>query len=72
VEDYNRVFPEPVKVPTAWTASGYAVNDPMPGTPSINPFVVTGDEPLSLKLKVLAFAVISLLVLTGLIYLLRP
>jgi hypothetical protein len=72
VEDYNRVFPEPVKVPTAWTASGYAVNDPMPGTPSINPFVVTGDEPLSLQLKVLAFSIIAIVVLGGLIYFLRP
>jgi hypothetical protein len=72
VEDYNRVFPAPEKVPTAWTASGYAVNDPMPGTPSINPFVVTGDEPLSLQLKVLAFSIIAIVVLGGLIYFLRP
>ena len=46
-------------------------NSPMPGTPSINPFVVTGDEPLSLQLKVLAFAVVTLVVLGGLIYFLR-
>jgi hypothetical protein len=60
VEDYNRVFPPPS-----------AINDPMPGTPSINPFVVTGDEPLSLKLKVLAFAVITIVVLGALIHFLH-
>jgi hypothetical protein len=60
LSDYHEVFPEPA-----------AINDPMPGTPSINPFVVTGDEPLSLKLKVLAFAVITIVVLGALIHFLH-
>lgn len=60
VSAYHDVFPEPP-----------ALNNPMPGTPSINPFVVTSDEPLSLQLKVLAFALVTIVVLSGLIYFLR-